>query len=290
MRKSMLVLALLVSTGAQAQTLQADLNSSSGANANSGSTSGAASNQTQGQGQSQNSANYNGISTSGSASTANSGSVSNSGSASDQTQGQSLSSQQGQTATNQQGVQVSNTFNSVNRKTTEVRTNSNVPLAASVSFSSDYCAGTASGGLSIAGIGVSAGAGSPVADPNCQALRRAEKMSILAATAQNMGLDQWSSRLMAVAIFEACGGSITDSKGAPLQTTKSCEAAGLIGPNAVPGRLAVTAPAVVPTPPAAAQPPIPATEKKESDEQPADGELGSLKEPNRDQIAAMMPH
>lgn len=87
-------------------------------------------------------------------------------------------------------------------QTTNFKTNTMVGLAASVSFSSDYCGGTASGGASAAGITI--GAGKPVFDKNCQALRRAEKFGMAAVTAYNLGLKTQANKLQALAVWQLC--------------------------------------------------------------------------------------
>lgn len=199
---------LALATPAMAQIDDINSASNSAANANSGSVSGAsADGNVQGQGQTQ-TANNAGIgssaSTSGSASEANSGSVSNSGAVSDQAQGQSLSNANQLGATNQQGVSVSNTFNSTNHKRSYVGTNAAVPLAASSSFSSDYCGGTASGGASIAPIGVSIGGAAPTFDKSCQYLRLAEKAGMLGANYHNMQQPDMSLKAMSLMAWATC--------------------------------------------------------------------------------------
>ena len=82
------------------------------------------------------------------------------------------------------------------------KTNTMVGLAAAVSFSSDYCGGTASGGASAAGITI--GAGKPVFDENCRALRRAEKFGMAAVTAHNLGLRTHAAKLENLAIWQLC--------------------------------------------------------------------------------------
>jgi hypothetical protein len=82
------------------------------------------------------------------------------------------------------------------------RGNTPVGLAASVSFSSDYCGGTASGGAS--GFGVSIGAAAPVFDANCQALRRAEKVGMAAVTAHNLGMRSDAVKLERLAVWQLC--------------------------------------------------------------------------------------
>ncbi len=196
------------------------LESGSASSANSGSVSGSASQS--------NPVNINApdnASTSNSQSGAVSGSESSSGSSSNQNQ--SMGSM-GQMATNQQGVSVSNTFNSTNRKNSYLYTNTAVPLAASSSFSSDYCGGTASGGASAAPIGISLGLAGPVFDKSCQSLRRAEKFGMAAANASNMGQAELAGRLMSMMIWSIC---TADSAGAKSDkaTAIACEDIGLLG-------------------------------------------------------------
>lgn len=85
------------------------------------------------------------------------------------------------------------------------------------SFASDYCLGTAQAGAS--GLGWSLAGGKPVADPNCQKLRRVERFGQLAATA---GGDTTPNgrKLLSMATWEIC---TTD----PV-TTKACKELGLV--------------------------------------------------------------
>ena len=83
-----------------------------------------------------------------------------------------------------------------------VKGNTPVGLAAAVSFSSDYCGGTNSAGASGAGITIG---GSRVSfDPNCQALRRVEKMGMLAVSLHNMGSVDMARRMQALAVWQMC--------------------------------------------------------------------------------------
>lgn len=215
------LLAIITPDTALAQV--GDINSTSGSNseANSGSQSGAASDQTQAQ-QANNYGIGNSQSESGSEANANSGSVSGSSSDQGQSQGQSLSNQLGQSASNSQGVAVSNTFNSYDRKKNEFRTNAPVPLAASSSFSTDYCGGTASGGASAAPLGISIGAAAPVFDKSCQSLRRAEKFGMAAANYNNLGYPDEALKMMSLMVWSIC---TSDSAGprADKTTATACE-------------------------------------------------------------------
>lgn len=260
MKRSILVV-LLVSSASLATAQPITTTSGSNAEANSGSVSGAANDIN-------NAANNNiGTSESNSNSTANSGSVSGSasyGNSSEQgqgqAQGQDQGQMQGQSANNTQGQgqdqgqsqsansnqgqmqgqssdqanaqSTSVTFNSTQRKTQEIRTNNAVPLAASSSFSSDYCGGTVSGGASAAPIGISIGGSGPKFDKSCQALRRAEKFGMAAANAHNMQQPELAGRLMTMMIWSIC---TADSQGAGAQepTAVACANAGLLGPQAV---------------------------------------------------------
>lgn len=262
-----IVLAATVSPQVMAQTTTSESGSNSAAN--SGSSSGATS--------SSNPTNINapvneqGNLTSTSSSGSNAVSGSTSGSNSNQTQGQEANNSQtqgqiqGQTATstNQQGVAV--TFNSTNHRTQKVYTNNAVPLAASSSFSSDYCGGTASGGASAAPIGISIGGSGPVFDKSCQSLRRAEKFGMAAANASNLGQPELAGRLMSMMIWSIC---TSDSAGPKpdKSTAQACSALGLMGSGvseqAMPGPVpeaAVQTPAGYPTPEAASRQPADAT-------------------------------
>lgn len=256
MKTHLLLSAALLAVASPSFAQVGDINSASnsGAEANSGSISGAESNGNQ-QSQANIGGNNAGIgsSTSESNSGAVSGSESNSGAVSDQAQGQSLANtnQLGQTASNQQGVQVATTFNSYNRKKTinEVRTNAAVPLAASSSFSSDYCGGTASGGASIAPIGVSIGGAAPTFDRTCQYLRLSEKGGMMAANWHNMGVYDMRNRTMAFATWAMCmAGPEADRRKRTYDenvTMQACLALGLLGS---PGSPMTPPPAPIPEP------------------------------------------
>jgi trimeric autotransporter adhesin len=249
-----LALALILASPAIAQ----DTNSTSGsaANANSGSVSGAQSNgNEQAQGQTQNNA---GIGSSASHSESNSGAVSgsdsHSGAVSDQSQGQSLSNGNtnslGQTASNQQGVSVSNTFNSTNWKRSYVSTNTAVPLAASSSFSSDYCGGTVSGGASAAPIGISIGGAAPSFDKSCQSLRRAEKFGMAAANYQNMQQPEMAMKLMSLMVWSICTADSAGPK-ADRATAEACaQLLNMGSASPAPGVYAVPPAPPLPVPPA----------------------------------------
>jgi hypothetical protein len=253
------VAALVIGTPAVAQVqgqAQGQIsNSASGAEANSGSISGA---------QSNNTANNNaGIGTSHNVneSTSNSGAVSGSASEStsnsngnqqgqDQGQAQSANNTQGQNQSassnqgqdqgqmqtqdqslanaNEQGVTVNQTWNTKNRRETEVRTNNAVPLASSSSFSSDYCGGSVSAGGSSAPLGISIGMAAPKFDKSCQALRRAEKFGMAAVNAVNMGQPELSGRLMSMMIWSICT-SDSAGPGADRTTADACDKLLLLG-------------------------------------------------------------
>jgi len=246
MNKSFLLAALLVSTSPLAA--QDTLTSTSGSNAGavSGSNSGASSdnnatNNNAGIGSSEN------VNTSNSQSGAISGSASESTSNSNgNTQGQSSSTntEQGQnqgqdqnqsqsqdqnlSAANEQGVTVNQTWNTRNRRETEVRTNNAVPLASSSSFSSDYCGGSVSAGGSSAPLGISIGMAAPKFDKSCQSLRRAEKFGMAAVNAVNMGQPELSGRLMSMMIWSIC----TSDSGGPdagRSTADACDKLLLLG-------------------------------------------------------------
>lgn len=156
-----------------------------------------------------------------------------------QGQGQDQGQSQGQNANNtqMQGQETSQgnaqstsiTFNSTQRKTTEVRTNAAVPLAASSSFSSDYCGGTVSGGASASPIGISIGGAAPKFDKTCQYLRRAEKFGMAAANAHNMNQPELAGRLMSMMVWSICN-SDTDGRGMS-STASACSIVGLSGPS-----------------------------------------------------------
>lgn len=83
-----------------------------------------------------------------------------------------------------------------------IKTNTPVGLTAATSFSSDYCGGVDSWGAS--GAGVSLGKSTIKMDPNCQALRRAEKIGMMAVTANNLGDRTTSARLKSLATWQLC--------------------------------------------------------------------------------------
>lgn len=115
------------------------------------------------------------------------------------------------------------------RTTQRFETNTAVPLAASVSFSSDYCGGTASAGASAAGI--SLGAAKPMMDRNCQSLRRAEKFGVAAANAHSVGLRGISAKLIAMQVWEICmsEANVSAYRGQSQPSTQSaCEGLGLL--------------------------------------------------------------
>lgn len=180
--------------------------SASNSDAVSGSQSGAQSDNNSSQGQQQNNAGI-GNSVSGSASDANANAnTSSSAESNGNQQGQSSSNTNQLGASNQQGVQVSTEFNTYNRKKTtqEFRTNAAVPLAASSSFSSDYCGGTTSGGASVAPLGISLGAASPTFDNSCRYLRVAEKAGMLGANYYNMKQADMAGRAMSMMAWALC--------------------------------------------------------------------------------------
>ena len=263
--KSAVFAAILLAGAASAPLMAQDtLTSTSGSNAGavSGSQSGSisASDQTQGQAQQANNAGI-GNSTSGSASgaEANSGSVSGSqsnGNEQGQSQGQSANNDQGQSqgqsannaqgqaldnkntnqlgAVNEQGVTVNQTWNASRpHQRTYVGTNTAVPLAASSSFSSDYCGGTASGGASAAPIGISIGGAKPTFDKSCQSLRRAEKFGMIAANFHNMGQTDAAMKAMAMMVWSVCTSDSTGTK-ADADTANACMLAGMLGSTASP--------------------------------------------------------
>lgn len=129
---------------------------------------------------------------------------------------------------------------------TKIETNAAVPLAAAVSFSSDYCGGTASGGASAAGISV--GIAKPMMDGNCQALRRAEKFGTAAANAYNANMKDTAAKLVNMQVWEICmaGNDATVS-----HTAEACQRLGLIGEGDMPHE----APAHVEQPMQPASPP-----------------------------------
>jgi hypothetical protein len=246
--------------------------SGSGAEANSGSISGSAANGNQ-QGQSQNNIGGNnaGIgnseSNSRSASDADSASISNSRAASDQHQSldnrsttstnTSQAQMQGQTASqgNQQGVAVSNTFNSTPLKRTYNGTNTPVMLAASSSFSSDFCGSTVSGGASVAPIGVTIGASGPRYDESCRYLRLGEKAGMLAANYHNMQQEEMAMKAMSLMSWAVCmAGPHPGKEASESATAAACASLGLMG-NAT-SAPTPPAPYVAPPPPQAPVTPL----------------------------------
>ena len=164
-----------------------------------------------------------------------------------QSQGQAQDQNQSLANANEQGVTVNQTWNTKNRRQTEVRTNNAVPLAASSSFSSDYCGGTVSGGASVAPIGISLGGAAPKFDKSCQALRRSEKFGMAAVNAQNMGQPVLAGKLMSMMIWSIC----TSDSGGPANdktTAQACEQMLLLGPNAGSDHIAQPAPGETPQP------------------------------------------
>jgi hypothetical protein len=147
-----------------------------------------------------------------------------------QDQGQMQSQNQGLDSEQANAQETTITFNNTQRKTTEVRTNSAVPLAASSSFSSDYCGGTVSAGASVAPLGISLGGGAPKFDKACQALRRAEKFGMAAANASNMGDPELAGKLMSMMIWSICTAS-GDGAGGDEPTAMACDQVGLLGPQ-----------------------------------------------------------
>jgi hypothetical protein len=114
------------------------------------------------------------------------------------------------------------------RTTQKFKTNAAVPLAASVSFSSDYCGGTASGGAS--GFGLSLGLSAPKMDGNCQALRRAEKFGVAAANAYSAGLTDMASKLIVLQTWEICNAG---NDAVTSLTAEACQQVGLLGEGAL---------------------------------------------------------
>jgi hypothetical protein len=154
-------------------------------------------------------------------------------------------------------TQFNQTFEAANIPTTTTQKwkgNNSVPLAAAVSFSSDYCGGTASGGLS--GFGLSAGLSAPKMDGNCQALRRAEKFGTAAANAYNAGMKDIAAKLIAVQVWEICMAG-NDAKVS--YTAEACQKMGLLDAGNMPHEAAAheqlpAQPAQTPTPPQEYQP------------------------------------
>ena len=241
MNRKLILAALFCSATVATPALSQDTltsTSGSGAEANSGSVSGAQSNNDNVNAQVGNV----GVSTNENTSVSNSGAVSGSNSESasnsDQNQGQDQGQSQGQmqdqsqnldsAQANQQGVTFNQTWNTKNRKTTEFKTNTAVPLAASSSFSSDYCGGTVSGGASAAPLGISIGASGNKFDKSCQSLRRAEKFGMAAANAHNMGQADLAGKLMSMMIWSIC---TSDSGGPEVEhsTASACNQLLLLG-------------------------------------------------------------
>lgn len=83
-----------------------------------------------------------------------------------------------------------------------IKTNTGVGLAAAVSFSSDYCGGTVSGGASAAGITI--GGAKPVFDSNCQKLRGSEGNWRGSFNAKQMGMHSLAAKLAYLAVWENC--------------------------------------------------------------------------------------
>lgn len=86
--------------------------------------------------------------------------------------------------------------------TQNIKTNTAIGLAAAVSFSSDYCGGTAGAGASAAGITI--GGNKPIFDANCQALRRAEKLGMAAVSAHNLGMKNLAAKMEYLSIWQIC--------------------------------------------------------------------------------------
>jgi hypothetical protein len=127
------------------------------------------------------------------------------------------------------GLGLSQTFEAADipRTTTQkVKTNAAVPLAAAVSFSSDYCGGTVSAGAS--GFGLSIGGSGPKMDGNCQSLRRAEKFGTAAANAYNAGLHDMASRLIVMQVWEICMAETNAKQDHEPRTQGACERLGLL--------------------------------------------------------------
>lgn len=118
------------------------------------------------------------------------------------------------------------------KTTTRLKGSNSVPLAAAVSFSSDYCGGTASGGASAAGI--SLGLGAPKMDGNCQALRRAEKFGTAAANAYNAGMLDLAAKLITAQVWEICSSGDWSKKSA---TAANCQQLGLMAEHDRPAQL-----------------------------------------------------
>jgi hypothetical protein len=241
MKYKVFLAALLASAS---PALAQDIISASGSNADavSGSQSGAQSDNNSSQ-QQNNAGIGNSDSVSVSDSTALSGSQSASESYGNQ-QGQALDSSNSnantsqQAAINEQGVQVSTVFNTTSRKISEVRTNAPIPLAASSSFSSDYCGGTASGGASVAPLGISIGGAAPTFDDSCRYLRVAEKAGMLGANYYNMRQYDMGYRAMSMMAWAMCmAGPQQDNRrrgNKDNATMEACLALGLLGSDTSP--------------------------------------------------------
>jgi hypothetical protein len=161
-------------------------------------------------------------------------------------QGQMQDQEQTASNANTQGVTFNQTTNSRTRRVNEHRTNNAVPLAASSSFSSDYCGGTVSGGGSSAPLGISIGVSGTRYDKSCQSLRRAEKFGMAAVNASNMGQLDLSGRLMSMMIWSIC----TSDSGGPdrgRSTADACDKLLLLG-SVGSTRTAQPAPAHAPEP------------------------------------------
>ncbi|HEY0820984.1 MAG TPA: hypothetical protein VGD46_19515 [Rhizobacter sp.] len=94
--------------------------------------------------------------------------------------------------------------------------------AATNSFSSDYCGGTAQiGGSWLTG---SLGLQKQTFDPNCQALRRADKFGQQSAQVASYNQPQRRDALMAMSIWETCMSNPN--------TLKACKSMGLVDKDA----------------------------------------------------------
>jgi len=139
------------------------------------------------------------------------------------------------------------------RTTQKFKTNAAVPLAASVSFSSDYCGGTASGGAS--GFGLSLGLSAPKMDGNCQALRRAEKFGVAAANAYSAGLTDMASKLIVMQTWEICNAG---NDAVTSLTSEACQQVGLVGDGSLQHEDGAHNRLPHPAPPIQTRPPEPA--------------------------------
>lgn len=123
-----------------------------------------------------------------------------------------------QTATN---VNNALTIQTEQHRDTSVKTAPGHGLAAATnSFSSDYCGGTAQVGAS--GMGWSIGGSKQAYDTNCQALRRVDKFGQLSREAYNQGYAAEASKAYSMAVWTAC---TIDA-----ETQKRCEALGMVVP------------------------------------------------------------